>query len=269
MAKKRFVRFCYLSNESHGRERYPHMLRDESAVVELMPALGFLGFEYGGIFINWPICLPDGTPIEDTSVSDFDAINLGESDLLLLTTRPPINDKPLSRKPLRKSGSALERQLFDALKKQYFEHCSRDEISLHESIGQTLKDEYQNRSTIGYEVKGQHAGYMDVSGGERKQKYEPWTQDMTSGFIIHDRLGNKRRPFLVIFGMSGTMTLLLAHYLGKNPDILDQALLKPSFTMIEVVRTGPILCEKDPMRPFNLDFCLKWNWNLIGQCELE
>jgi len=270
MAKRRVVRFCYPSNESHGRNRYSHQLRDGDAVIELMPALESLGCEYEGVFINWPC-----PPTEDKSLSDFDILNLNESDILLLTTRPPIDDRVHDLRPLRKSGTALEMEIFKVLEQRCFKCCSRKEVSLRESVGRRLSTEYRNRSVIAFEVKGQDAGYRGVYGGERQQRYEPWTEQMSAGYIVHVPLGEKGPRLLAVFGMSGTMTLLWAYRLNKLRDVLEKALSGPSFTMAEIVRPGPIpsersdsKAEKDAARPVDFGFCLNWDLKIIGHCGL-
>jgi hypothetical protein len=101
---RRFVRFCYLSNETLGRGLRPHQLRDESAVVELYGRLSRYGLTYGGVFLNWSY--PHGTI--DTSTADLERLGLGEQDLLLLTTRPRIHDERGDKHPLVKSGSDVE-----------------------------------------------------------------------------------------------------------------------------------------------------------------
>src|SRR5215467_14386514 len=115
----RFVRFCYLSNNPSDRRLLPHQLRDGDAVVEVFEALRQLGFEYGGTFINWPY--PHG--VTDTSVNDLGQFGLGESDLLLLTTRLPLHDD--GKKPLRKSRTELEAKMVRAFELLCFGRCSR------------------------------------------------------------------------------------------------------------------------------------------------
>src|SRR5438552_13073115 len=97
------VRFCYLSSDD--RRRLPHQLRDGDAALELFETLKWLKFDYDGVFINWPF----GTNIPDTSMSDFKSLGMNESDLLLLTTRPPLTDTCKNKKPLIRSGTELER----------------------------------------------------------------------------------------------------------------------------------------------------------------
>src|ERR1700688_1041823 len=123
-ANNKFVRFCYLSNNPGDRRLLPHQLRDGDAVVEVFDALRRSGFEYGGSFINWPY--PHG--VNDTSVEDLSQFALRESDLLLLTTRPPLQDG--GKKPLRKSRSELEGKLFRAVEHFCLERCSRANVEV-------------------------------------------------------------------------------------------------------------------------------------------
>lgn len=265
MSKHRLIRFCYLSNEPHGRHRYPHQLRDGDAAIEILPALQALGFEYDGIFINWP-----GLPTAaDTSLRDFESLGLDESDVLLLTTRPPIDDKVRDMRPLRKSRTALEDEIFEVLRQKCFRCCSRKEIGLCESASRHLAEPYRDRSVITFEVKGQEAAYKGVYGGDGKNGYVPWNEQMSAGYIVHVPLGEKRPRLLAIFGMSGTMTLLWAHRLSKLQHIIEEALMGPSLTIAEMVRTGPIPSEPDETKTVDLSFCLKWDLKVIGHCKLR
>ena len=264
MSKQRVVRFCYLSSDSrHKGRRYQHQLRDGDAAIELMPILASLGYEYGGVFINWPKPEP---PAIDTSIADFEKLQLGESDIVLLTTRPPMDDDEDGWKSHCASNSELERDVFAALEK-CVHYCSRKEVELQKSIGRNLQEGYQNRLHIEFEVVGQQASYTGIYHGKAKN-YEPWTENMSAGYLIHVPLGPSKPRLLAVFGMSGTMTLLWTYLLSKHHEVLQQALTAPSFTMAEMVRTSPIPHEKDTMKPFNFNFCDEWDLKIIGQCKL-
>lgn len=264
--KPRFVRFHYLSNDSRGRNRWPHMLRDESCVIELMPALQSLGYDYGGLFINAP---PRSSV--DTSKRDFASMKpngrkLDERDILLLTCRPPCQDKYSEKKALHKSGSDFEVDLFKSLKLKCFDHCSRGQITLIENICR-WKSGYQNRADIKFEVKGQQASYIKCHG-ERGKIYQPYTKNTTAGYLVHIPLGHKMPKLLACFSLSGTMSLTFCHLLSKRKNDIERVLEKPRLFIYEIVRNGPIPCEEHSKGFHNLDFCLKWTMNIIGECDL-
>ena len=261
MQLNRVVRFVYLSNHRDRMRPKPHQQRDESAGLELMPKICSLGFAYEGvdrIFLNHP---PSDTG--DTSCNQLKTLGLGERDILLLTTRPPLDDED-DLQPLRASGSRLEALIFDVLRKRCFEHCSRGNIALQPAIGRNLAPGFRNRSEIEFSRRTDPVslatGTYLALYGEEDAKSERWNKMMTAGYIVNVPLGEGLPSLLAVFGMSGTTTLVWAYLLQKNSDILTHALRGPSLTMVEI-ETQAILGN-----PVNFAFCDCWGMKVIAQC---
>jgi len=278
----KFVRFCYLSSDD--RRRFPHQIRDGDAALELFESLRLLKFEHGGILINWPFT--DG--IIDTSMTDFVSLNMGESDVLLLTTRPPLDDRE-EKKPLRPSGTELERKIFAVLREKCFAECSRSTVAVHPHIRTHFLANYKNRSEVKYyatrlksrgEVEDEEligdASYKELCGRDGTVLSETDMKRRSAGYVVHLPLGRGMPRLLAVFGLSGTMTFLWSYVLSKTYNhLLDWVLEYPKegslnhgrFIMAEITTTASI-----PQRPPTLDACLRdmgWSDEIIAQCDFN
>jgi hypothetical protein len=251
---RRFVRFCYLSNETHGRRLRPHQLRDESAVVELYERLCRCGLTYGGVFLNWSY--PHGTA--DTSTADLERLGMGEQDLLLLTTRPPIHDEPGDKHPLVKSGSDVEAEMLRSLERQCFATCKRTCIALREHLKGAMQPGFEKRFRSRFYSTGAEAPHVERERGSKKAV----RGSTSAGYLVHVPLGNGRPGVLAVFGMSGTMTLIWAYRLSRMPE-LEWALEAPSLLMAEISLTEGI-----PERPATLGFSDQWSIEIAAKCRL-
>src|SRR2546428_9791180 len=117
MSPKRIFRFAYHTSQSSDLRFRIHQLRDGDAFVQLSTALYSKGYEYGGLLLNLPSDEPTKAPQVDVS-------SLTSSDLVVLNTRPPIDDVEAEiKRPVRVSYTKLEDLIFAALKPRYFEWC--------------------------------------------------------------------------------------------------------------------------------------------------
>lgn len=275
----RFVRFCYLSHDN--KRRFPHQLRDGDAALELFETLKELKFNYGGVLINWPF--PDGVP--DTSMERLKSLDVNKSDILLLTTRPPLHDKDPEKKKLRESGEELERKIFTELFNKCFQECSRTTITVRRHI--KFSPGYENRMDVEYfasrrkdpgqalsEAKNEDeelvgdASYHKLGGEGGKQLSKEEMERRSAGYIVHLPLGEGLPRLLAVFGLSGTLTLLWAYWLGKKENLwlLEKVLKNPEqgyFVMAEITTTSPI-----PQRPLTFESCLLemgWEVKIIAE----
>jgi hypothetical protein len=115
--------------ELRTKRFWPHKMRDGGAFGMVSNVLGSLAYEPGPILFNFP-----GQKAE----SDVDWI--GPADLILLTTRPPLNDREeRHKKPVDPSGTALESRLFSCLK-QFLVYCSRSRIEVCQAAEARLRE---------------------------------------------------------------------------------------------------------------------------------
>jgi hypothetical protein len=112
------------------------------------------GYTHAGPIINYPSPGPDLIPI--------DVSRLPRTDLILLTTRPPMDDRDIGDKKLiRRSFSTLEEALFNPVLRRYFARCARSEVLLTDeaartspAIAERQKVEFRQNGGVGYSVYG-------------------------------------------------------------------------------------------------------------------
>lgn len=180
-------------------DRDLHRIRDGHAMLELMDVLRDAGFVWGDTLLNLSWGRGDGKapPISG-------APSICRQDLIVATTRCPLNDSPLDdRKAIVASGTPLEALIFHTLRECFFEECSRAVVSARGSL-RTLFVANKERPTIdfisrrGVGADGHAYGFL---------AYAPWLL-APSGTVVH-------RKLLLSFGMGGVENLLWARSLRR------------------------------------------------------
>lgn len=118
---RRVLWLAYRAPQSELRTKrfWLHKMRDAGSFGMASNVLGSLGYVPGPILFNFP-----GQPAE----ANFEWI--GPDDLILITTRPPLNDKEEKhKKPVDRSGTALEERVFRSLR-GFLSYCSRSKIEV-------------------------------------------------------------------------------------------------------------------------------------------
>jgi len=242
---KRFFHFSYPEPQKQEKLRL-HALRDGDAFAELAAALYEQDDKYGELILNFPL-----------SHDNLAHPTLGPSDLLVLTTRPPLNDDAFDRRYIKRSGSELEKSILRAVG-LYFSVCRRSYLKLSEDMAAELK--YPNRGEIQFTM---YAGayykrYRTPYTRSREQhRWErPPKSSMTAAFVLLTRLWDRGPNFLNAFGMDGASTLIWCYLLRTvYPDLLD--LKSPRFVMAEMI-ASPV-----PELPPTLSFAKEWSINIL------
>ncbi len=113
-----------------GEVARPSKIRDGAAFSEISAPLAKLGYEYGNILFNSPI---DPKKDKKLGPEHFKFIKL--DDLLVLTTRPPLDDGAHGdKKYLARSFTHLEDQVFLECRK-YLAVCARSHVQLSSAVG--------------------------------------------------------------------------------------------------------------------------------------
>src|SRR5438270_9800584 len=106
MPHERIFRLAYHTSLGKRSRFRIHQLRDGDAFAELSATLYPRGYQYGGLLLN----LPSEKPPEPIPV---DVSFLTSSDLVVLTTRPPIDDEEEGDKHyVRRSYTKFEQDIF-------------------------------------------------------------------------------------------------------------------------------------------------------------
>lgn len=250
MAQK-YYRFSWLSEGKGFPPWRPHQLRDGDAFVELMPPLSKLRYGYEDVVVNYPA---SGT--SDKSISAFPKMR--PTDLLVLTTRPPITDKPLKdHRYVRRSDTILETRILKCLRNHYLQECSRSQVSVPDPF---LLSGFGNRHDLGFYVHAYknknriEAAYRPLQWKTAdRSSYKPLlglSERTTAVYLV--RTGpfqialNKSPRLLLCFGLSGTFGLLWAYLLRTCEaagirGLLERAVQSPEpyFAMAEITQKSP------------------------------
>jgi hypothetical protein len=245
--QRRFFRLTYSNT---GPEDEPKLFqgRDGIAFNEVSAALTAQGYHYGTTIHFYPD--------DERRLAEFPP--LGDTDLLVLTTRPPLTDREAflpPKKIIRNSKNDLERLIFKQLFK-YFTHCTRTQLKLTpEAQACLLGDAPKWQSLEFFEVSRVSHPYAEahirrhVASAQKPQGDLP----STVAFLVrvNSLPGVEETPglpcgLLACFGMDGYSTLIWNRIVRLR---YAQLLTKPGFVMAELIFKKPI-----PRRPLTPEF---------------
>lgn len=194
-----------------------HQLRDGAAFAELSRVVS-QKYQYACPLLNLPGSLLKKAPknvkleVAKKEVYSF----LRPSDLLVLCTRPPLDDDRMReearvKKVIEQSGTWLEGQVFRTLKESFFDHCDRSQVMVKESLGVKIR-EFDFGQRIG-------AWNLDIPITESVRE--------TIGFLIATPLSGpdwSDAPYLITaFSMGGLETLVWCRILATRlRELLEQ-----------------------------------------------
>jgi hypothetical protein len=239
MGPKKFYRFAYYSTpEKRDRSLLLHQLRDGDAALELSEVLRELGYQYGGLLLNYP-----GTSTKRRHVnSDF----LTPNDLLVLNTRPPLDDE-FDRRRVCPSYTDLEEKVFAALKQSFFAVCSRSHIRLHSSL--PLSPDCLKYRSI--ELRVNRGAYSVAFSRVPVPPTEPRT---SPAFMVFKEHAWQDGPgILCVFGVGGPETLIINHLVRKRQN-LRRLVCRYEFVLIELQEQSFLLPQD------NLTFLSSPGW---------
>ena len=212
-----------------------HMLRDAAGLVYLNELLNKADYKIKEIIPN----LADyyDVPVDHTSFSQF---HLSGNDLLVQTTRPPLDDNPDNQaRIVFKSNNAIEHEIIDAHKSVFY-HCDRRAIILCDKVVEKMYSEKNNR----YQDENYRGAAFYVHGENLIMALGNVPQEKWAALISSTayRVGSERRgsigyivffpqitccmsekkvsfKCLSIFSISGTASLLFTKLCLRNNDI--------------------------------------------------
>jgi hypothetical protein len=278
-ATGRIYRFAYFGSPTdHAMPKEGHLpavvglheLRDGDAFVELAPllfrphAIDGARYTYGGLVLNYPA--PKNHDTRRDRLFGVDASFLTPSDLLVLTTRPPLDDSPsYDRKVVRRSYTTLEAKVLESLQ-PYFVRCTRSFVELSDSLKTALRAAHRgNRGQVEYKVNAPAVGSYKArhDSGPGRSRWDEGDETRTGVYFVYKKPAWPDGPaLLTAFGMSGPLTLLWAHMLGTRGDFAS-VLTRPRFLMAEI-EFHPL-----PPRIQDLAFADQWSVEVVLDCPLD
>lgn len=266
---KRFYWLCYYAPDYELRAKaYPfHKVRDAFAMVELSAALDSLGYSYAEALMNYPSEDHAEAKVEGTASSP------GEDDLVVLTTRPPINDEdeeargsgdcegssPKGRgvRTVNRSHTPLEEDLFSALK-PFLVWCSRSQVKLSPVASrhlQSLAWKKWQRGKSPVEIGPKPTRWnveFSLNVGAAVRAFDMETSDLktTLGYLWYSAPANARHGLLAAWGMGGRESVIWARILRTTCRELLRNVLGSSGDRFVIAEFPAV----DLWRPAGLEF---------------
>lgn len=231
--------------------------RDGDAFIELAPILATENCRYGGIILNSP---PPGLDVSNLPEKPIKVNHsfLKPTDLLVLTTRPPLDDEnKRDKKIIYCSHTDLEAKVFKTVR-PYFGISTRSNIQLSEEIARELPSRYAKRANITFR-QNQGAYYTSYRQLGSLKWFMPELPPRTAAYLLIPRKRHQRHPqVLCSFGMGGTETLIWSYLLRKRYWAeLELDLDSPRFVMVEM------FTKEVPESPLTLSFADKWRIDVL------
>jgi len=249
MSNKRFFRFSYYVPRPKNRPLRPHQLRDGDAFAQLSDVLYSKGYRYGGLLLNYPATDTSKTRKIDTSFFE-------SSDILVLTTRPPLNLEEIDgRSPILRSHTSLEVKIFKVLKR-HFKLCLRSWVKLSKSLARKLPEEFANRADIQF-THYSGASYSSLKSYDTVyREYRKYPNLTSLYYIFTGEIWQNGPRVLCAFGVGGTDSLIWSHLL-RTKFHHEVKLDRPKFIMVEI-KTGKI-----PEKADSLSFADNWETTIL------
>jgi len=198
-----------------------HKTRDGLALVELGPLIYGAGYTYGGTILNVPEKFQQELVAEGRLRENRHQIQ--SADMVLLATRPALDDDEADERPLLRSNYAVERAAFAALRR-FFATCDRAEVILSKEV--ILEGRHEHLRAVHFrQNQGGRIRFFDTPTGE----IEPADPQLTVGYLVGvPNVTPTGVRLAAVFGMGGTETLWLCHLLRTRlADEFHQTLTTP------------------------------------------
>jgi hypothetical protein len=268
---------AYSHGAREGRTWKESHLRDGGAAAELGALLVERGLRYGRLIPNR---LPrpeefrekraelEGAShhgrrhVEDVvTYREIQDSFLEPGDLVVVPTRPPLNDLDHQDKVRSQPGfTTLEQKIFRECR-DYLDVCSRSHVRLTPAAAGLLPPDLADRADITFrQVKEPWYRVLKrLDGRVRPSRFSDRARRTAAYLLYLPEVKTLRRAgLLVAFGMGGDQTLVFAHRLRTD---LESLLDRPGFTMVEM--TAP----DDATAWGGLAFAHDWKMEPVLQME--
>jgi hypothetical protein len=221
--------------------------------MDILPVLMELGFDYGEPVLDCPWT---GQEAPRPFLEDCSFVRPG--DMLLQTTRPPLDDLGEGdRKGKPETYSELEGFLFAAWR-NYLQYCARSRVTLHKRLRQKLSPPYDTRRNMQF-FEAEGARYKAFNNFVRPtwRTPDPENAKKTAAFLLRLEEAWDGGPGLIsAFGMDATTTAVWCYRLGRD---FAHLLAKPGFVLVDMTNAGI------PARPTNMRWAADWPIDIVLQ----
>jgi hypothetical protein len=216
-----------------------HMLRDGATCLHINALIDDM-YKFGDIVLNFPT--------EEYNTQEpphFPLEKLKSNDLILITTRPPLDDDALDKRRIPHSGSNIEKIILNNMRRG-FNHCSRHDVILDASVVNTKQDNEKAYRAVSF-----HINYDAAIAGNGDYEHlvdipkNAGTSNTTLGYLMylpHVRLADNSREgpgLLSVFGLNGTATFLFARLLYKNYRGLVRKIVAQKQSRLVIIKFEP------------------------------
>ena len=256
-----------------------HMLRDGFAALHIYSVLKEL-YDFGEVLLNLP---PNVYAEEGPEFEPYP--NLSERDLILLCTRPALDDTKDDKRNLPRSGSVIEKMIFGEDEEgnpcgkgicSFFNHLSRKYIILSNEIASKINDQ-EAKTYRGIEFHVNYDSFYCRRGNVKHihaltRATTIIGSKSTLGYIVYipnlkNEKGKKTAGVLSIFGLNGTATLLFAKLLSlERPELLLDIIKSKQPRLIGAEFTPTF---SDKRRPSSLSFSSSNNLKIRVDAKMD
>lgn len=232
--------------------RPPHF-RDGLASREVERALVRRGYDYGESVLNSPPT-PPYDESEPLYVLEPDFVTPG--DVLLQTTRPPMDDRSEGgRRQIELGGTTLEQKMFEVWRR-YLEKSSRKHVTPTRAVRKSMKQEFASRKDMKFFYRKTCAPYYELNAMDGKG-WKRTDENATAVFLLRlDQAWHDGPGMVGAFGLDGISTTIWTYVLSRK---YDELLDHKGFTLAEM--RGPEL----PERITDLVWCMDWSIEVMAQ----
>jgi len=231
-----------------------HEMRDEGAALYLLPPLLSQGFAEVEAHINVPAIGLRG------QTGDEARKHITGRDLILVTTRPPMDDhREHSKRNLKRTDTWIEERIFEQVKR-YIAYCSRSRVLLTAEEARKLPAEYERRAAIEFRISDEALYKKCGAYGQPMHRFKSELHPTSAGYVIEtDPLWEDGPRCLLAWAMSGPLTVAFTYALNRRMRELLRLRGHSRFALVEIaVDEGPLLpCETPPNYAFTLGWKLR------------
>jgi hypothetical protein len=252
----RFFRVAYSTSVRKGRQLQPSQTRDGEASMYIADIVRQFGYRYGGPLFQFPVIDGQGNPVKPKPRHDDGVPVLGPDDLLILNTRPPMDDIFVGdRRVIQRSHTEVENRLLadGGPFRKWFARCARSELILSNDAA-SISAEIRQRQRMWFRQHG-GAAYQSYSALGGGWVYPKKSDAGTPAFLVYDEEAWPGGPkLLATFGMGGTATLVWACLLATR---FPNLVFTTAFAMAE-------LHGRWPHRPGAMAFAESCDVTILG-----